>query len=142
MIFLTGSYCPVLNIGEIETGDAARPLPLRLSSTATVTTVPGLVSDPIFDSVANPVIATCSPFLTNLSTPFSLSNSSSETAVCFKSVTSFNASTERITLPFCNSTTISLPSALKVFMSRPSRTKKLLSTSTPSSAQFLVTSPG
>ena len=134
MNFLTGSYCPVLNIGEIETGVAARPLPLRLSSTATVT--------PVFNSVANPVIATCSPFLINLSTPLSLSNSSSETAVCFKSVTSFNASTERITLPFCNSTTISLPSTLKVFMSRPSRTKKLLSTSTPSSAQFLVTSPG
>ena len=97
MIFLTGSYCPVLNIGEMETGDAARPLPLRLSSTATVTTAFGLVSDPIFDSVANPVIATCSPFLTNLSTPLSLSNSSSEMAVRFKSATSFNASTERIT---------------------------------------------
>ena len=138
MNFLTGSYCPVLNIGEIETGVAARPLPLRLSSTATVT--------PVFNSVANPVIAICSPFLINLSTPLSLSNSSSDTAVCFKSVTSsvtsFNASTERITLPFCNSTTISLPSTLKVLMSRPSRTKKLLSTSTPSSAQFLVTSPG
>ena len=137
MIFLTGSYCPVLNIGEIEIGAVARPLPLRLSSTATLTTVFGSV----FDSVANPVIATCSPFLTNLSTPFSLSNSSSEMAVRFKSATSFNASTERMTLPFCNSITISLPSTLKVFMSRPSRTKKLLSTSTPSSAQFLVTSP-